>query len=186
MKTFAAATIIAMATVATAQFENIPQCAVACFVDPLTNDGCSALTDFKCHCEKSDSLFASVTPCVQGACTAAEVSTVISEVEKICADAGVTVKVPTPGGSSTPAPSAQSSAAPSSAAASTPAETPAQSSAAQTPSAYPTAGSTTPAAPTGGNATVSSAPTPSEFTGAAALPTAAGVLGAAALALLAL
>ncbi|KAF2739858.1 CFEM-domain-containing protein [Polyplosphaeria fusca] len=185
MKTFTAASLVAaLASIASAQFDNIPTCALTCFVDPLTNDGCSGLTDFACHCKKFDTLISAVTPCVQGACSADDQAKVISGVEDTCKQAGVTVSVPNPSATGAPASSsaAASSAAESSAAESSAAE--ASSSAAMSVqtsvSAIPT--------PTG-NSTVPSpsASSVSQFTGAAALPTqAAGLMGAAALALLAL
>ena len=198
MKSFIAASFVAaLASVATAQFDNIPTCALTCFIDPLTNDGCSGLTDFACHCKKSDTLISSVTPCVQKSCGAEDQAKVISGVEETCAQAGVTISVPNPAGSTSAAPA--SSAAPSSAAASSAAATSAAAtsaaesskaaeSSAAASSGYATVQTSTSAAATpSGNSTTPTASAPSQFTGAAALPTqAAGLLGAAALALLAL
>lgn len=42
-----------------------------CFVTTLTTDGCSGLTDFACHCQKTD-LVSKITPCVQAACSVAD------------------------------------------------------------------------------------------------------------------
>ncbi|KAG9205818.1 hypothetical protein G6514_006092 [Epicoccum nigrum] len=194
MKTFAITSIIALASVATAQFDNIPSCALTCFIGPLTTDGCSALTDFACHCKQGAKLLATVQPCVEGACSAADKETTIAAVEKTCADAGAPIEIPDAPSASSAAPSSAvassivpSSAAPSSAAPSSAA--PSSSAVSATPSgpessASPTATATvsTPA-----NGTASATPTPSEYTGAAAQATqAAGLLGAAALALLAL
>jgi len=187
MKTFAAAVLVSLASIATAQFDNIPSCALNCFIDPLTSDGCSGLTDFACHCQKADSLFAAVTPCVQSACPADDQATVISAVEETCASAGVTIEVPTPGATSSEV--VASTEAPASSAVVT-SEVPASTEAAS--SAYPTSAVESSVSgiptPTGnGTAPTTGAPAPSQFTGAAAHATqAAGVLGAAALALFAL
>ncbi|KAF2018660.1 CFEM-domain-containing protein [Aaosphaeria arxii CBS 175.79] len=192
MKTFAIASFIALASVASAQLDNIPQCALSCLLTPLSNDGCPALDDFKCHCEKADSLFSSAIPCVQKACEAADQQKTIEAVEGTCKQAGVPIQVPVIGSSSaagtptpTPTPSATPSATPEESStptpSATPSETPEQSSAASsalvtaTPSGNGTVPSSTPSA------------TVSEFTGAAAQATQAiGVIGAAAIALLAL
>ncbi|OSS45638.1 hypothetical protein B5807_09488 [Epicoccum nigrum] len=194
MKTFAITSIIALASVATAQFDNIPSCALTCFIGPLTTDGCSALTDFACHCKQGAKLLATVQPCVEGACSAADKETTIAAVEKTCADAGAPIEIPDAPSASSAAPSSAaassivpSSAAPSSSVVSATPSGPESSSAPQatgSASASPTATATvsTPA-----NGTASATPTPSEYTGAAAQATqAAGLLGAAALALLAL
>ncbi|THC98661.1 hypothetical protein EYZ11_001864 [Aspergillus tanneri] len=50
-----------------AQLGNIPRCSVNCFVNALSKDGCSELTDFSCHCQKTG-LVETVTPCVRDAC----------------------------------------------------------------------------------------------------------------------
>ncbi|KAF2653918.1 CFEM-domain-containing protein [Lophiostoma macrostomum CBS 122681] len=195
MKSFTAAAVIALASVVTAQLDNIPSCALNCFVTPLSSDGCSSLTDFACHCKKFDTLIASVTPCVQGACSTSDQQATIAAVEQTCADAGVSVSVSEPAGSSTAAASSSAgSSADSSAGSSAPASTAASStSEASTAAASSTAvvTSTVSGAPTSSsNGTVSSsAPSSStsEFSNVAAQATqAAGILGAAALALLAL
>ncbi|OCK86488.1 CFEM-domain-containing protein, partial [Lepidopterella palustris CBS 459.81] len=88
-----AAIALALASVATAQLANIPNCALNCFVNALTTDGCSGLTDFACHCKKTD-LISNVTPCVQAACSADDQAKVITAVEGTCASAGVPISVP--------------------------------------------------------------------------------------------
>lgn len=199
MKTFAITSIIALASVATAQFDNIPSCALTCFIGPLTTDGCSALTDFACHCKQGAKLLATVQPCVKGACSAADQETTIAAVEKTCADAGAPIEIPDTPSASSAAPSsaaatsvAPSSVAPSSAAPSSTAASATPSGPESSSSYHPTASVTaTFASPsttgTPSNGTASAAPLPSEYTGAAAQATqAAGLLGAAALALLAL
>ncbi|KAF2448021.1 hypothetical protein P171DRAFT_462077 [Karstenula rhodostoma CBS 690.94] len=207
MKTFVPALLVALAGVASAQLADLPQCSLQCFLTALGSDGCSELTDFKCHCEKSDSLLASVTPCVQGACTPDEVSQVIKGVENTCASAGVTIDVPEPSATAAPESSTapESSAEPSSADPASSAEPsstdPISYSAEPSPtepvsSAEPSA---TEPAPTSSvsavpipsaNGTIPSAtpaPSSSEFPGAASrIGAAAGLIGAAALAVFAL
>ncbi|KAJ4354514.1 uncharacterized protein N0V89_006251 [Didymosphaeria variabile] len=195
MKTFAPALLVALAGVASAQLPDLPQCSLQCFITALGSDGCSELTDFKCHCQKSDSLLSSVTPCVQSACTADEQAEVIKGVQDTCASNGVTISVPSPSGTSAP----ESSAAPESSSA--------EMSSTMEASSAPEATSTMPAssyaassmAPSSSvsavplpsaNGTVPSAtpsPSSSEFPGAASrIGAAAGLVGAAALAVFAL
>ncbi|KAF2189790.1 CFEM-domain-containing protein, partial [Zopfia rhizophila CBS 207.26] len=75
------------------QLGDIPSCALNCFVDALGKDGCSSLTDFACHCTKTE-LIPSVTPCVQAACSADDQAKVITAVEGTCAEAGVPISIP--------------------------------------------------------------------------------------------
>ncbi|KAF2266977.1 CFEM-domain-containing protein [Lojkania enalia] len=191
MKTFVAAATLALASIATAQLDLLPPCSTSCFLDALQNDGCPSITDFACHCEQADTLFSVVTPCVQDACTPEEEQAAISAVEGTCASAGVTISIPSPTESASSA--ASSSEAPEST------EAPESSTAEPTPeptSEAPSSEAPTSEAPTSesmsmptptGNATMSSTtPTPTEFTGGAAATQAPVVLGAAALALLAL
>ncbi|XP_014553106.1 hypothetical protein COCVIDRAFT_108587 [Bipolaris victoriae FI3] len=115
MKTFTIASIVALASVASAQLDNIPQCALSCFIGPLTSDGCANLTDFACHCKKGDTLLAQVQPCVQKGCEAADQAKAIAAVESTCQAAGVPITIPdtgAPAQSSAPAASASPSAAP--------------------------------------------------------------------------
>jgi len=187
MKTSFAAIAVALASVASAQLADIPSCALQCFIDALSADGCSSLTDFACHCKKTD-LIPTVEPCVQKACSAADQAKVITAVEGTCASAGVPITI------STPAASAASSApASSAAAASTPAASsaPAGYSSAPVSSAAASSKPSSSAAGTGSlvtatpssNGTIATA-TPSQFTGAAAQATqAVGIVAAAALAL---
>jgi hypothetical protein len=167
-----------------------------CFVGPLTSDGCSTLTDFKCHCEKGSSLLAQVQPCVLGACSASDQSATIAAVQSTCEQAGVPISIPdASGAASSAAAPASSAAAPASSAAASAASSAAQaassviasvassiasaaSSAAATASQSATSNATKP---------TSASPSASQFTGGAAQATqAVGILGAAALAMLAL
>ncbi|KAF2691114.1 hypothetical protein K458DRAFT_382690 [Lentithecium fluviatile CBS 122367] len=188
MKTFVAATLVALAAVATAQLPDVPDCSLNCFITPLTTDGCENLEDFACHCQKADSLFAAVTPCVKENCTPAEEADVISKVKDTCAANGVTVSIPdassTPAGSSTPTPTPSATTTESTTESATTTETETSTSVAETSSSV----SAVPTASGNGTApTTAPSPSASEFPGAAARVTqAVGVLGAAAIAMLAL
>lgn len=174
MKTSFAAIAVALASVASAQLADIPSCALQCFIDALSSDGCSSLTDFACHC-KETSLIPTVEPCVQKACSAADQAKVITAVEGTCASAGVPITISVPATSAaaaaSSAPARYSSAPVSSAAASS-----------EPASSVAGTGSLVTATPSH-NGTVATA-TPSQFTGAAAQATqAVGIVAAAALAL---
>ncbi|KAF2199240.1 CFEM-domain-containing protein [Delitschia confertaspora ATCC 74209] len=190
MKFSTAAVAVALASVASAQLQDIPTCALSCFVGPLTSDGCSGLTDFECHCQKPE-LIPSVTPCVQKECPPAEQEKVIATVQKVCKDAGHPIEVPNPNASSSAAPSSTAAATSAASSAATSAASSVVSSVASSASSVVSSISSavTSAAGTGavptpsGNSTLSTS-TPSPYTGAASLPTqAAGLLAAAGLAL---
>ncbi|KAF2833523.1 CFEM-domain-containing protein [Ophiobolus disseminans] len=200
MKTFAIASILVLASVASAQLDNIPSCALSCLIGPLTSDGCSALTDFKCHCQKGASLLATVQPCVQGACSAADQATVISAVQSTCAGVGVPINIPNASGAASSAVASASQAASSAAASASQA---ASSAAASVISSVLSAASSQAASvssviasrASGASTAVASAsatfnrpsPSASQFTGGAPQATkAAGLLGVAAIAMLAL
>jgi len=164
--TFAAIALVA--TIASAQLSAIPSCALTCLTDAIGTDGCSGLTDFKCHCSQP-SLVSDVTPCVNAACSQSDIEKTITAVEKLCADAGAPITISQPAGSSTAAPSSTEAAS------SAPAETSAAASSApavSSPAVYSSAVVTSTVASTGGvtypssNSTVSSAPIPT-FSGAA-------------------
>ncbi|PZC94251.1 GPI anchored CFEM domain containing protein [Pyrenophora tritici-repentis] len=160
MKSFTIASIIALASVASAQLDNIPSCALNCFIGPLTSDGCSALTDFKCHCQKGGQLLSQVQPCVEKACNPSDQAAAISAVESTCkaaASAASSVLSVVSSAVASAASSASASASMSS-----------QSTASHSASASASASA-------------------SQFTGGAPQATqAAGILGAAALAMLVL
>lgn len=208
MKTFTIASIVALASVATAQLDNIPQCALSCFIGPLTSDGCQNLTDFACHCKKGDQLLAKVQPCVQSSCSTADQRSAIAAVESTCKAAGVPITIPDTNApapssmapkSSIPAPSAAPSPTPSPSASPAPSAAPSGTSEAimtivthsSMHSEMKSSASGTTPTPTGGNSTMPSrspSASVSQFTGAAAAQAtqAIGVIGAAALAMLAL
>ncbi|KAG2416754.1 hypothetical protein HFD88_007970 [Aspergillus terreus] len=76
------------------QLPNIPQCALQCFVTALTQDGCSQLTDFACHCQKPQ-LVGSVTPCVQQNCPDINQQASVSNVVvSQCSQVGHPISVP--------------------------------------------------------------------------------------------
>ncbi|KAF1837263.1 CFEM-domain-containing protein [Decorospora gaudefroyi] len=97
MKSFTIASIVALASVATAQLDNIPSCALSCFLGPLSSDGCAELTDFACHCEQGATLLAQVQPCVEESCEAEDQAATISAVETTCEAAGVPITIPDDG-----------------------------------------------------------------------------------------
>ncbi|KAK8156314.1 hypothetical protein IWX90DRAFT_226254 [Phyllosticta citrichinensis] len=94
MKTAVAAIALSMASVAYSQaITDLPNCAVNCFVQVLSNDGCSSLGDFECHCKKPG-LVESVTPCVEKACSVADQETVVKDVVALCQEYGVQLTIP--------------------------------------------------------------------------------------------
>ncbi|KAF2704538.1 hypothetical protein K504DRAFT_461301 [Pleomassaria siparia CBS 279.74] len=196
MKTFTVTAFAALAAVASAQLDNIPGCALSCFLTPLGSDGCD-FSDFACHCKGATALFASVVPCVQKACSASDQAATISAVESTCAAAGVPVQVPVASSappattaapkstSSAPAATSEAPVSTSKAPVST-SEAPVATSEAPVPSSSAIV-SSHPTASSNGTLPSSVAPTESQFTGGAARHTqAAGILGAAAVAFFAL
>ncbi|KAL1792141.1 hypothetical protein ACET3X_009892 [Alternaria dauci] len=204
MKTFTIATVVALASVGAAQLNNIPSCALNCFIGPLTSDGCESLTDFECHCQKGAQLLSQVQPCVEGACSPSDQAAAISAVESTCAAAGVPISIPE--GS---APAASSAVASATSAAASAASSVASSVASQVTSILSEASSVVASAasslssalsddddestsvtatPTAtGSVSTTPSSSVSEFTGGAAQATqAVGILGAAALAMFAL
>ncbi|CAN9111482.1 unnamed protein product [Alternaria alternata] len=202
MKTFTIATIVALASVGAAQLDNIPSCALNCFVGPLTSDGCSSLTDFACHCKKGAQLLSQVQPCVQGACGPSDQAAAIAAVESTCSAAGAPISIP-----DASAPAASSAVASATSAAASAASSMASSMASEASSVLSEASSAVASAassmssemsmsesmsmtatPTAtGSMSMTPSASMSEFTGGAAQATqAVGILGAAALAMFAL
>ncbi|EDU40367.1 GPI anchored CFEM domain containing protein [Pyrenophora tritici-repentis] len=201
MKSFTIASIIALASVASAQLDNIPSCALNCFIGPLTSDGCSALTDFKCHCQKGGQLLSQVQPCVEKACNPSDQAAAISAVESTCKAAGVPITIPNASGAASAASSAAATvtSAVASAASSAASAASSQASAASSvlsvvSSAVASAASSASASASmssqstaSHSASASASASASQFTGGAPQATqAAGILGAAALAMLVL
>lgn len=204
MKTFAIASVIALASVASAQLNSIPQCALSCLVGPLSSDGCSSLTDFNCHCQKGASLIATVEPCVSSACSASDQAATLAAIQQTCKNAGIPIEVPNaPGAVSSAVAGATSAAAGATSAAAGATSAAASAAASKASAAYSAAATVSSAiapavssaasrvsgaaAPTSRILSGTSTPRPSQFTGGAPQATnAAGLLGAAALAFLAL
>ncbi|CAE7011407.1 hypothetical protein CFE70_002056 [Pyrenophora teres f. teres 0-1] len=207
MKSFTIASIIALASVASAQLDNIPSCALNCFIGPLTSDGCSALTDFKCHCQKGGQLLSQVQPCVEKACNPSDQAAAISAVESTCKAAGVPITIPNASGAAPAASSAAatvtsavaSAASSAASAASSVTASAASSQASAASSILSVASSVVASVASSASASMSSHSTASrsasasasasatQFTGGAPQATqAAGILGAAALAMLVL
>ncbi|KAK2736453.1 hypothetical protein FQN55_001629 [Onygenales sp. PD_40] len=158
-------TLIALvaAGLANAQLPDIPECALNCFVEALTTDGCSALTDFECHCKKPE-LPGKITPCVEKACEPADQSAVSDLVEEQCSAAGAPIDLPPiGGGDDKPTTSAAAPPTTTTTGGATPAPTddPTDSPTTSNTVIEPTSGVAT---PTGGYP--SGTPTPSEFPGA--------------------
>jgi len=89
------------ASLVSAQLESIPPCALGCAINSLGGTGC-AQTDIACICSATAFLEA-LTPCVQTSCTPEEFAATIEAARQLCAAAGVTLSIPTPGPTSTPA-----------------------------------------------------------------------------------
>ncbi|KAJ5770155.1 uncharacterized protein N7511_002206 [Penicillium nucicola] len=115
------------ATLANAQLPDVPACSLSCFVTALTTDGCSELTDFACHCQKT-SLVSTITPCVQKACEVKDQISVSNAVVSQCSSAGHPIVVP-PIETTSASSSAAETSASSSSSSSAPAETSASASA---------------------------------------------------------
>ncbi|KAJ4392522.1 hypothetical protein N0V85_006983 [Neurospora sp. IMI 360204] len=144
---YSAVALAAFVAVASAQdISIIPSCALPC-IDKAAESVCTSKTDYKCICEKKDSLVGSATSCVIGACGAdVALNKVLPATETFCKEV---------------LSGAGSSAAPSSSAAATTAA-PASSSAAATTSAPAVVSSSAAAATTlAPSSSVSAAPAPS-------------------------
>ncbi|KAI9828084.1 MAG: hypothetical protein M1832_003611 [Thelocarpon impressellum] len=172
------AAIAAVLAVASAQgLPNIPVCSQACFLDALSSDGCTSITDFKCHCSKPQ-LVDKITPCVKRGCSESDAAAVTKTVSDKCAEVGA----PLAGLASSAAPSSSAASSSSAPAASS---APATSSGAATTkavssylsSATSVAGAAKPTTAPSGNST-----SPAPFTGAASQLGASALSGAVALA----
>ncbi|EEQ30068.1 hypothetical protein McanMca71_000397 [Microsporum canis] len=184
MKFSQAVVALAAATVVSAQLPDVPPCSLSCFVDALGSDGCSDLTDFKCHCSKAE-LPSKITPCVKAACPVEDQIKVSNAVVDQCSKAGNPISIP-PVGESSSEPAESSTEAP------TASPTESESTPAPSTTAAPTgtgspSGTGAPGGPSGtGTFTNTGVPTQSTpiYTGAASGLTAnVGGMGAALLAL---
>ncbi|CEL09455.1 hypothetical protein ASPCAL12590 [Aspergillus calidoustus] len=91
-------------SLALAQLIDLPQCSIQCILTAMSQDGCSSLTDFACHC-RQPSLVTEVTPCVQRDCNLQDQSSVSNAVTAQCSSVGVPISIPpvtTPTSSSNP------------------------------------------------------------------------------------
>ncbi|KAJ5313128.1 uncharacterized protein N7443_000012 [Penicillium atrosanguineum] len=93
MRLAAAAVVLGAGAITSAQISNIPQCSLNCLTSALGADGCSELTDFACHCQKT-SLVEQVVPCVKQACDVMDQQAVSNVVVSLCSGAGHPVSVP--------------------------------------------------------------------------------------------
>ncbi|KAK2767681.1 hypothetical protein FQN54_003839 [Arachnomyces sp. PD_36] len=84
---------LAASSLVAAQLPPVPQCSLNCFSSALTSDGCSGLTDFKCHCQKP-ALKQKITPCVKEACSKADQSKVSNVVVSVCKSVGEPIQLP--------------------------------------------------------------------------------------------
>ncbi|GES60131.1 CFEM-domain-containing protein [Aspergillus terreus] len=160
------------AGLANGQLPNIPQCALQCFVTALTQDGCSQLTDFACHCQKPQ-LVGSVTPCVQQNCPDINQQASVSNVVvSQCSQVGHPISVP-PVKPTTTTAAATTTAAPTGATTPSPSPSPAKTTPIPTAPAPPPPSS--PAVPPGPPSPMPPHPSPPPTgTGAGATGTTAG------------
>ncbi|KAI9801809.1 MAG: hypothetical protein M1825_003182 [Sarcosagium campestre] len=110
MKYSIAAIALAVAAAHAAGISDIPECSQECFIEKLSSDGCSSLTDFACHCEKPE-LISEITPCVKEACASSpdDITAAGKAVVGICAGAGVPISLPESGGSESSGATSESS-----------------------------------------------------------------------------
>ncbi|KAI1327191.1 hypothetical protein F5Y16DRAFT_199619 [Xylariaceae sp. FL0255] len=79
---------IVFATAATAQsipqlVSQIPSCAVSCIDNAATSAGCST-TDYSCQCNKIETITSNSLPCVQKACSSADLTKTTQLTTQIC------------------------------------------------------------------------------------------------------
>ncbi|CAI7639101.1 CFEM-domain-containing protein [Penicillium manginii] len=93
MRLAAAAVVLGAGAITSAQLSNIPQCSLNCLTSALAVDGCSELTDFACHCQKTG-LVEQVVPCVKQTCDVTDQQAVSNVVVSLCSGAGHPISVP--------------------------------------------------------------------------------------------
>ncbi|KAL6250794.1 hypothetical protein RBB50_003097 [Rhinocladiella similis] len=141
--TIASVGLFALFNLASTQdLSNLPSCALSCATNAIGSTGC-ALTDAKCICTATNFL-SGVETCIQGACSQADQQATLQFAVQFCAQANVTITLPTaaPATSSGGPASTGSSAAP----ASTPATTTSSAGVASSASTSPAASTYTGAA----------------------------------------
>ncbi|KAK6343861.1 hypothetical protein TWF696_007516 [Orbilia brochopaga] len=106
MKTSTIFVTVAGASLAAAQLDQIPTCALGCAISSIGSSGC-AQTDIACICSAS-SFLTGILDCIQGACTDAEVDQTLKAAQVLCAQAGVTITPPGGASSTTEAPASSS------------------------------------------------------------------------------
>jgi len=186
---YSAVALAAFVAVASAQdISIIPECALPC-IDKAALKVCTSKDDYKCICEKKDSLVGSATTCVIGACGAdVALQEVLPATETFCEEvlAGGDGAATTTAAATTSA--AATSAAPSSSAAATSSAAAAPTSEAESSAPATTLAPSSSAAPApSGNGTVSVSPpvSSSPVEAGAAVAGYIGSFGVAALAALA-
>ncbi|KAK3350461.1 hypothetical protein B0H65DRAFT_88775 [Neurospora tetraspora] len=179
---YSAVALAAFVAVASAQdISIIPSCALPC-IDKAAESVCTSKTDYKCICEKKDSLVSSATGCVIGACGAdVALNKVLPATETFCKEvlsgAGSSAAPSSSAAATTAAPASSSAAAApsSSAAATTSAPAVVSSSAAAATTLAPSSSVSAAPAPSS-NGTVSMAP-PASSSPAEAGAAVAGYIG---------
>ncbi|KAJ9627553.1 uncharacterized protein PV06_05893 [Exophiala oligosperma] len=92
--TIASVGIFALFNLASSQdLSGLPSCALSCATGAIGSTGC-ALTDAKCICTATNFL-SGVETCVQGACSQADQQATLQFAVKFCAQANVTITLPT-------------------------------------------------------------------------------------------
>ncbi|KAJ6260036.1 hypothetical protein Dda_5682 [Drechslerella dactyloides] len=107
MKTSAIFVVVAGASLAAAQLDKLPTCALSCAISSIGSSGCSQ-TDIACVCSAS-SFLSGIQTCIEGSCTAQEIKQTLDAAQVLCAGAGVTITLPGSGPTTTEAPTSSSS-----------------------------------------------------------------------------
>jgi len=156
---------LSLAAVAYAQLPAVPSCSLNCFVTALTGDGCSGLTDFKCHCAKPG-LSSQVVPCVKQNCpNMSDQVSVLQIVSSQCDSAGVPITVSHDASDSSRAAAATGGASGGGSAAAT--ASAGSSGGSGGASGSGSGGASATGSSSGGESTAVSSSSPAQFTGAA-------------------
>lgn len=62
----------------------------------MSNDGCSSLTDYTCHCAKYLEVWSHALPCVETACSVGQMNDVKEGLRGVCDEAGVHISFSEP------------------------------------------------------------------------------------------
>ncbi|MCJ1360575.1 MAG: hypothetical protein MMC33_010583 [Icmadophila ericetorum] len=96
--------LVSLFTLTLAQdLSQLPTCATTATISSLSSTGCSA-SDFACIC-KDQSFLNSLLPLIEKACSSSDVQKTIQVAEALCANAGVTITVPSIPGATITVPS---------------------------------------------------------------------------------